>query len=55
MIVVSDSATNSIIEIGFSILQEIFGKIIIPEEVWKEVVERGKNKPGSDLVAKSRG
>lgn len=34
-------------------LKEIFSKVSIPEEVFKEVVERGKGKPGSKLIRES--
>ena len=52
MIVVSDST----ILIGLSkigkldLLKEIFSKVFIPEEVFKEVVERGKKKPGYKVI-----
>ena len=52
MIVVSDSTILIGLEkIGKShLLREIFSKIFIPEEVFKEVVERGKGKPGSKVI-----
>ena len=36
------------------ILQEFFGEIVIPPEVWKEVVERGKGKAGSEAIRKAK-
>jgi predicted nucleic acid-binding protein len=36
------------------ILQELFGEIIIPKEVWREVVERGKGKAGSEAIRKAK-
>ncbi len=36
-----------------STLQELFGEIVIQEEVRREVVERGKGKQGSDIVDKA--
>ena len=31
-------------------LQEIFPKVFVPDEVYKEVAERGKDKPGSQVI-----
>lgn len=55
MIVVSDSGPLiALSKLGMlSILRGLFGKIIIPEEVRKEVVDKGKGKPGSDIVEKA--
>ena len=55
MIVVSNSGPLiALSKLGLlSLLQKIFGKIILPEEVWKEVVEKGKGKAGSDIIAKA--
>ena len=52
MIVVSNSTILiGLVKIGkLDLLQEIFGKIYIPEEVYKEVVERGSKKLGSEIV-----
>ncbi len=52
MIVVSDSTILiGLAKIGkLDLLKEIFSKIFIPEEVFKEVVERGKGKPGSKVI-----
>lgn len=52
MIVVSDSTILiGLVKIGkLHLLREIFSKIFIPEEVFKEVVERGKGKPGSKVI-----
>jgi predicted nucleic acid-binding protein len=55
MIVVSDS--GPLIALSklslLSLLHELFAEIVIPMEVWREVVERGKGKPGSDVVEKA--
>jgi predicted nucleic acid-binding protein len=56
MIIVSDSGpliALSKLNLLF-ILQEFFGEIIIPKEVWKEVVERGKGKAGSEAIRKAK-
>ncbi len=52
MIVVSDSTILiGLAKIGkLDLLKEIFSKVYIPEEVFKEVVERGKGKPGSKVI-----
>jgi predicted nucleic acid-binding protein len=52
MIVVSDSTILiGLVKIGkLHLLKEIFSKIFVPEEVFKEVVERGKGKPGSKVI-----
>ena len=52
MIVVSNSTILiGLVKIGkLDLLKEIFSKVFIPEEVFKEVVERGKDKPGSKLI-----
>ena len=49
MIVISDSTILiGLVKIGnLDLLKEIFSNVYIPEEVFKEVVERGKGKPGS--------
>ena len=54
MIVVSDSGPLiALSRLGMlPILQELFGEIVIPEEVRKEVVEKGKGKP--DLILSKR-
>ena len=55
MIVVADST----VLIGLAklrqlnLLKDLFSKIFIPEEVCKEVVERGHDKPGSKLIRES--
>jgi len=53
MIVVSDSTILiGLVKIGkLHLLREIFSKIFVPEEVFREVVERGKGKPGSKVFA----
>lgn len=56
MIIVSDSGpliTLSKLNLLF-ILQELFGEIVIPVEVWKEVVERGEGKAGSEAIEKAK-
>jgi len=52
VIVVSNSTILiGLVKIGkLDLLKEIFFKVFIPEEVFKEVVERGKDKPGSKLI-----
>ena len=52
MIVISDSTILiGLVKIGkLDLLKEIFFKVYIPEEVFKEVVERGKGKPGSKVI-----
>ena len=49
MIVVSDSTILiGLAKIGkLDLLMQIFSKVFIPEEVFKEVAERGKEKTGS--------
>ena len=55
MIVVSDSTILiGLVKIGeLDLLKEIFSKVYIPEEVFKEVVERGKGKPGYKVIKKA--
>ncbi|MBW2005844.1 MAG: DUF3368 domain-containing protein [Deltaproteobacteria bacterium] len=55
MIVVSDSTILiGLVKIGkLGLLKEIFSKVFIPEEVFKEVVERGKGKPGSEIITEA--
>jgi predicted nucleic acid-binding protein len=55
VIVVSDSTVLiGLSKLGkLTLLKEIFSKISIPEEVFKELVERGKSKPGSNLIRES--
>jgi predicted nucleic acid-binding protein len=52
MIVVSDSTILiGLVKIEkLDLLKEIFIKVYIPEEVFKEVVKRGKGKPGSKVI-----
>lgn len=52
MIVVADSTVLiGLAKLGkLALLKEIFSKVSIPEEVFTEVVERGKDKPGSKLI-----
>jgi predicted nucleic acid-binding protein len=55
VIVVTDSTVLiGLAKLGkLTLLKEIFSKVTIPEEVFKEVVERGKDKPGSKLIKES--
>ena len=55
MIVVTDSTVLiGLAKLGkLTLLKEIFSKVSIPEEVFKEVAERGKDKPGSKLIRES--
>lgn len=52
MIVVSDSTVliglAKIEKLG--LLQDIFSRVYIPEEVFKEVAEKGKDKPGCQAI-----
>jgi len=52
MIVISDSTILiGLVKIGkLDLLKEVFSKVYIPEEVFKEVVERGKGKLGSKVI-----
>ena len=52
MIVVSDSTILiGLAKIGkLDLIKEIFYKVFIPKEVFKEVVERGKGKPGYKAI-----
>jgi hypothetical protein len=52
VIVVSNStALIGLAKIGkIYLLREIFSRIYIPEEVYKEVTEAGRNRPGSDAI-----
>ena len=52
MIVVSDSTILiGLAKIGeLNLLKKVFSKIYIPEEVFKEVVEKGRKKPGSEDI-----
>ena len=34
------------------LMQELFGKIVIPKEVWSELIIEGKGKPGSNEIEK---
>ena len=56
MIVVSDSGPLiALSRLGMlHVLQELFGEIVIPEEVRREVVEKGKGKPGSDIIENAK-
>ena len=55
MIVVTDSTVLiGLAKLGkLTFLKEIFSKVPIPEEVFKERVERGKGKPGSIRIKES--
>ena len=55
MIVVSDSTILiGLAKIGkLQLLQDIFSKIYVPEKVFKEITERGKKKPGSQVISEA--
>ena len=52
MIVVSDSTILiGLAKIGkLALLRDMFSKIYIPEEVYREVVEKGAHKPGAKFI-----
>jgi uncharacterized protein len=56
VIVVADSTVLiGLAKLGkLTLLKEIFLKVSVPEEVFKEVVERGQGKSGSRLIKESR-
>ncbi|MBI5253908.1 MAG: DUF3368 domain-containing protein [Euryarchaeota archaeon] len=56
MIVVSNSGPLiALAKLGLLfILKEFFGEVFVPPEVWNEVVERGKGKPGEEEVRKAK-
>lgn len=56
MIVVSDaSPLISLAKIGqFHLLKELFSKVVISEDVYSEIVVKGKRLPGSKEVAKAK-
>ena len=51
MTVVSDSTVLiGLVMIGrLDLLREVFSKIFIPEEIFRELVEKGADKPGSQI------
>ncbi len=53
MRVVSDSGPLiALAKVGkLCVLRDLFGEVFIPKAVWVEVVERGKEKPGSEEVS----
>ena len=55
MIVVSDSTILiGLVKIGrLDLLKEVFQMIYVPEEVFKEVTDRGLNKPGVQIIRKT--
>ena len=55
MIIVCDSTILiGLVKIGkLDLLKEVFSRVFIPEEVFKEVVERGKGKPGSKVIKRA--
>ncbi len=55
MIVVCDSTILiGLAKIGrLDLLKEIFSKITVPEEIFREVVEKGAGKPGSESIKDS--
>ena len=36
------------------LIQELFGEIIIPKEVWAELIIEGKGKPGTNEIEKAK-
>ena len=56
MIIVSNTAVFiGLAKIGrLDLLPKIFPKIYVPDEVYKELVEKGKRKPGSDKIKKAK-
>ena len=56
LLVISDSSPimNLAIIGQLPLIQELFGEIVIPEEVWDELVIEGKGKPGTNEIQKSR-
>ena len=36
------------------LIQELFGEIIIPKEVWAELIIEGKSKPGTNEIEKTK-
>jgi predicted nucleic acid-binding protein len=55
-LVISDSSPiMSLAIIGqLRLIQELFGKIIIPKEVWDELIIEGKGKPGTNEIEKAK-
>ena len=55
MIVVSDSTVLiGLAKIGqLDLLQEVFHKIYVPEEVFREVTDPGVDKPGAQIIRKT--
>ncbi len=55
MIVVCDSTILiGLAKIGrLDLLREVFSKITVPEEIFREVVEKGAGKPGSESIKDS--
>jgi predicted nucleic acid-binding protein len=55
VIVVSDSTILiGLAKIGkLDLLKQIFSRVFVPEEVFKEVVERAEEKPGSKIIKKA--
>jgi predicted nucleic acid-binding protein len=55
VIVVSDSTIFiGLAKLGkIDLLQNIFTKVFIPEEIFKELVKKGKSKPGAKLIQKA--
>lgn len=55
MIIVCDSTILiGLVKIGkLDLLKKVFSRVFIPEEVFKEVVERGKGKPGSKVIKRA--
>jgi predicted nucleic acid-binding protein len=55
IVVIDSTVLIGLAKLGkIPLLKQIFSKVSIPEEVFKEVVERGKDKIGSKLIMESR-
>lgn len=53
--IVNASTLINLASIGeLSLLKNFEGKITVPSAVWKEVVEKGENKPGANEVKQAR-
>jgi predicted nucleic acid-binding protein len=56
LVVVSNSSPimNLAIIGQLHLIQELFGEIIIPKEVWAELIIEGKGKPGTNEIEKAK-
>lgn len=55
-LVISDSSPimNLAIIGQLHLIQELFGEIIIPQQVWAELIVEGKGKPGTNEIEKAK-